>query len=160
MFFKRKRQESDGIAPPQSCAAVSSTSRLFRPGAKHLIQRAPLFSMTSIGIEKKFQRPSLKRRVYGKQAEAALQSSCLGQRRRLNGMAKLMARAGQGLSFQLPSSTKQHDSNTDSESDDEAKIKEPDVPYEPLILWTSPHQGGAAVGLPKTVYVTSLFIFV
>ncbi len=27
------------------------------------------------------------------------------------------------------------------------------VPFEPLLLWTSPHEGGEAIGLEPTMYV-------
>ena len=98
----------------------------------------------------------LKRRAYGKSADAALQQSSLGQRRRMNGMAKLLARAGRGLSYKLPQ-TKKEDGDTDesSDSEDEDEEREPDRPFEPLQVWTSPHQGGEAKGLPSTL-VTEL----
>jgi len=64
-------------------------------------------------------------------------------------MAKLMARAGKGLSFQLPGGPKRDGdcSGTGSESESEGE-KEPERPFEPLMVWQSPHQGGEAKGLP------------
>ena len=95
----------------------------------------------------------IKRRAYGKQAEDALKRSSLGQRRRFDGMAKLLARAGKGLTYKLPSKDSKNDSDTGSESDSdmEDKNKEPDRPFEPLMVWQSPHQGGEPKGLePRT----------
>lgn len=91
-----------------------------------------------------------KRRSYNKNAELALKSSSLGQKRRMDGMAKLLARAGKGLNFQLPGKKRDGDcSGTDGESDSEDEAaKEPDKPYEPLLVWKSPHEGGEAKGLP------------
>ncbi len=92
-----------------------------------------------------------KRRSYDKTAELALKSSTLGQKRRFDGMAKLLARAGKGLSYQLPGGgAKNKDgecSGTSDESDSDEE-KEADRPFEPLQLWKSPHEGGEARGLP------------
>ncbi len=105
----------------------------------------------SLGLQRKFQRPMTKRRSYDKNAELALKSSTLGQKRRFDGMAKLLARAGKGLSYQLPgANAKNKDgecSGTSDESDSEEE-KESDRPFEPLLLWKSPHDGGEAKGLP------------
>ena len=81
----------------------------------------------------------------------ALKQSSLGQKRRFDGMAKLLARAGKGLNYKLPNTTKQNKDGTESESgsdDEEEDAKEPDTPFEPLCLWTSPHDGGESKGLP------------
>jgi hypothetical protein len=93
-----------------------------------------------------------KRRSYDKGAEAALQKSSLGPKRRMNGMAKLLARAGRGLTFQLPVAKVKDGNDTGSESDsEEEENKEPDRPFEPLQVWTSPHQGAEPKGLmPRT----------
>ena len=90
--------------------------------------------------------------VFSSGVTIALKSASLGPKRRMNGMAKLMARAGRGLSFRLPtakktSSSDTEDSDSDDEDDDPAK-KEPEMPFEPLEVWKSPHQGGEAKGLP------------
>lgn len=80
------------------------------------------------------------RRAYNKSADTALQQASLGPRRRFNGMAKLLARAGRGLSYQLPQMTTTTSGDTEesgSESDDDEK--EPDRPFEPLRVWKSPH---------------------
>ena len=67
-------------------------------------------------------------------------------------MAKLLARAGKGLAFQLPGSSKRRgegDTSDESDSDDEGN-KEPERPFEPLCVWKSPwaEEGGVAKGLP------------
>ena len=95
----------------------------------------------------------MKRRAYQKGADRALQQSSLGQRKRFDGMAKIMNRAGQGLHF-LPRNNKENngDSDDDSDSDDDdenKKKKEPDRPFEPLMVWNSPHLGGPCKGLPS-----------
>ena len=70
-----------------------------------------------------------KRRSYDKSAEAALKASSLGPRKRMDGMAKLMARAGKGLSYKLPmrknpnvmsdSDAEEGEEEEDGESDEE-----------------------------------------
>ncbi len=63
----------------------------------------------------------------------------------MDGMSKLMARAGRGLAYKAP---KRGDTaGSDEESEDEVQ-KENERPFEPLLLWTSPHEGGEAIGLP------------
>jgi hypothetical protein len=88
----------------------------------------------------------MQRRAY-KGADEALERSSLGQRRRMDGMAKLMARAGQGLHF-LPK-RKKIDGDTASSSGESSDEGEEDRPFEPLQVWKSPHQGGEAKGLPS-----------
>ena len=128
-----------------------SSSKLFQPGAKVLIARAPVMGGLSVsnGLQRKFQRPMTKRRSYDKNSEFALRSSSLGQKRRMDGMSKLMARAGKGLSFQLPGGNRKDldvDGSSGSESEEEGSAEE--RPFEPLCLWKSPHEGGEAKGLP------------
>lgn len=139
---------------------ITTTSKLFQPGAKIIVHRAPLLNGLSCpkGLQKKFQRPMLKRRAYNREAENALRRSSLGPKKRMDGMAKLMARAGRGLSFQLATKPKNDESDGDNNSDDEddEEASEPERPLEPLRVWHSPHQGGEAIGLPATVYVVCL----
>lgn len=131
-----------------------SNNALFRPGIKLLVHRAPIMAglTTNSKVMTTFQRPMLGRRAYSKQAEVALQQSSLGPKRRMDGMSKLLARAGRGLSFKLPEGAKKKtSSDTEEESDDEEpKV---DAPYEPLLVWKSPHNGGEAKGLPSQTFV-------
>jgi hypothetical protein len=155
---------------------TKTVSRLFQPGVKIFVQRASIFGgidmagntqcrvvcdSRGIGNASKFQRPMLKRHAYGKRAEEALRVSSLGQKRRMDGMTKLMARAGRGLSFQLPNvALGSHGDRTESETDDsDDESKDKDRPFEPLCLWKCPSNGGEAKGLPPHSYVT-LFHFV
>ena len=97
-----------------------------------------------------------KRRSYDKNAELALRQSSLGQRKRMDGMNKLLARAGKGLSFKLPereSKTSEEGDDSDSGDSDGENEKEDERPFEPLIVWQSPHNGGELKGLPCTLYV-------
>lgn len=132
---------------PSSC---HGTNKLFQPGAKLLVRRAPVICGLSVpaGLQKKFQRPMTKRRAYNKSADEALKRSSLGPKRRMDGMSKLMARAGRGLTYKLPRRGESGDGGSDDESDEERKEKENERPFEPLLLWTSPHEGGEAIGLP------------
>ncbi len=72
----------------------------------------------------------------------------------MDGMSKLLARAGKGLTYKLPTSLRHKEGSTDEESgsedddDDGDNEKEEDRPFEPLMLWQSPHNGGEALGLP------------
>jgi SNF2 family DNA or RNA helicase len=144
------------VCKPKSCdynnAVLNKNNKLFQPGAKIVVQRAPVLGCLSVptGLQKKFQRPMLKRRAYSKSSDEALKKSSLGAKRRMDGMAKLMARAGRGLAFKLPQQ-KPNSDDTDSctdDSDQEENEKENERPFEPLKVWNSPHQGGEAKGLP------------
>ena len=126
------------------CSSSSSSSKLFQPGAKILVQRAPMFAGLSVPtstLHKKFQRPMLKRRAYGRDSDDALRRSSLGQRKRMNGMAKLMARAGKGLTFLASTNKNLMDADGDQDDDENNHDhdKQDDRPYEPLLLWCSPH---------------------
>jgi hypothetical protein len=117
-----------------------TTSRLFGACKPLLVQRAPFFAGNSLlgsVTAKKFVRPMIKRRAYGKAADAALQSASLGPKRRMNGMAKLLARAGRGLTFKLPRAADAGDTDGSSESEEEESA--PERPSEPLLVWKSPH---------------------
>lgn len=120
-----------------------------RPSSVKLqVQRAPIMPGLTLLRTKKFQRPMQKRRAYGKQADEALKQSSLGQRRRMDGMAKLMARAGKGLLYKNPNQPpKSQTGDTDDESnsdndngDDENDDRTKDRPFEPLCVWVSPHE--------------------
>mmetsp|Transcript_9495 Transcript_9495/g.13456 ORF Transcript_9495/g.13456 Transcript_9495/m.13456 type:complete len:1151 (+) Transcript_9495:176-3628(+) len=133
----------------------SQSNRLFTSGNVIKVTRAPVLGGLTVSksdtlFDKKFQRPMTKRRAYDKNAEVALKNCSLGQRKRMDGMAKLLARAGKGLSYTLPS-RKMEDrlSGTDEEScSEEEEEKEEEKPFEPLCVWKSPHNGGEARGLP------------
>jgi hypothetical protein len=139
------------------CNPNPKTSKLFQGGSKLVVQRAPVLNCLSVpaGLQKKFKRPMTKRRAYDKTAEVALKKSSLGTKRRMDGMAKLMARAGRGLTFKLPKNSSTHsgtDSCTDDSDDDNDEEKENEKPFEPLLVWSSPHQGGEPKGLsPRMV---------
>lgn len=94
-----------------------------------------------------------KRRSYDRRAEEALARGSLGQKRRMDGMAKLMARAGKGLSFKCVNKVSSGGSDDDSGSESEAEEKEQERPFEPLLVWKSPAEGGEAKGLPPRLYV-------
>ena len=103
-----------------------------------------------------------KRRSYDANANQALKTATLGQKRQLDGMAKLMARAGKGLFYKLPQQQSNKDgecSGTSDESDSEEEEKEPERPFEPLCVWRSPHDGGEAKGLPPRLYVCCFAAF-
>ena len=70
----------------------------------------------------------------------------------MDGMAKLMARAGRGLMFKLPGSmkSKNGDGEGDSDEEEEGETWE-EHKWEPLCVWHSPHDGGEAKGLPDIV---------
>jgi len=63
-------------------------------------------------------------------------------------MAKLMARAGRGLSYKLPEKRTCDGDSSDEESEEE---KEEERPFDPLCVWTSPHQGGEPKGIPPCI---------
>jgi hypothetical protein len=124
------------------------------------VQRAPIMSGLSVVIpgvsnsvlEKKFQRPMMKRRAYAQGADQALQVASLGAKKRTDGMARIFQLCGKGihhrpLGQQQSGGLNDKNENDDDGSEDEDE-KEPDRPFEPLMLWQSPHQGGPAKGLP------------
>ena len=92
-----------------------------------------------------------KRRSYDKHANVALKNSSLGQRKRMDGMSKLLARSGKGLSFKLPERGNRNgdDDEESKDSCDEEEEEEEDKPFEPLMVWQSPHNGGEQKGLPS-----------
>lgn len=148
---------SSGFSRPNSTSCTNyakSSNKLFQPGAKLIVSRAPVMSGLSLGgvIQKKFQRPMTKRRSYDKRAEEALARCSLGQKRRMDGMAKLMARAGKGLSYRSVNVRPEEDGEDESGSESEEE-KEPERPFEPLLVWKSPHEGGDPRGLPPKLYV-------
>lgn len=68
-------------------------------------------------------------------------------------MSKLLARAGKGLTYKLPDRGEEGRGEGDDDDDDgsencEGDEKEEDRPFEPLMVWQSPHNGGEAKGLP------------
>ena len=78
-------------------------------------------------------------------------------------MAKLMARAGRGLSYKLGSGRNVSRDESGSEEEDEDEVED-EKPFEPLCVWVSPEEGGEAKGLPcfRLVYgwfVVGCFIF-
>eukprot|EP00591_Stephanopyxis_turris_P006947 CAMPEP_0195522264 /NCGR_PEP_ID=MMETSP0794_2-20130614/20244_1 /TAXON_ID=515487 /ORGANISM="Stephanopyxis turris, Strain CCMP 815" /LENGTH=128 /DNA_ID=CAMNT_0040651979 /DNA_START=110 /DNA_END=492 /DNA_ORIENTATION=+ len=100
---KIKPVQKPFVTSPTKCNLVtppkpSTSCDLFSPGNRIIVQRAPILCGLSINpsLRKKFQRPMTGRRAYDKQAEHALKKASLGQRRRMDGMSKLMARAGRG----------------------------------------------------------------
>lgn len=113
---------------------------------------------------KKFQRPFQvpKRRAarsgnnHLSAVDQALKASSLGQRRRMDGMAKLMARAGRGLAYKLPVAKRDDGTDEESDSDEEKEEKNEDErPFEPLKVWTSPHvEEVEAKGLPSRMVKT------
>lgn len=119
------------------------------------IQRAPILTglnvmIGSAGLLKPFQRPKLGRRAYKGKEDELLKKSSLGARRSSGGMQRLLSRAGKGLNFLGKRRKSLGDGETD-ESSDEDENKEEDRPFEPLMVWNSPFQGGEAKGLPSTM---------
>jgi hypothetical protein len=152
-----------GIEPslPNQPSYVVPNS-LFRPGVKLVVHRAPLFpgllsssSSGSSALHTTFRRPFSKKQQRSTRtgattttaaaADQALWRSSLGQRKRMNGMAKLMARAGKGLSFQLQKPRNGTDGSLSSSSSDDENEENSSLPlFEPLCLWQSPHHDTAA----------------
>eukprot|EP00543_Licmophora_paradoxa_P009612 CAMPEP_0202478672 /NCGR_PEP_ID=MMETSP1360-20130828/94581_2 /ASSEMBLY_ACC=CAM_ASM_000848 /TAXON_ID=515479 /ORGANISM="Licmophora paradoxa, Strain CCMP2313" /LENGTH=180 /DNA_ID=CAMNT_0049105957 /DNA_START=173 /DNA_END=712 /DNA_ORIENTATION=- len=147
-----KRNKPDSSIPTvvtSSKKTAASSCKVFKPkpNISFAAQKAPLNN--DVSVTKKFQRPMTKRRAYNQRAEQALKISSLGSRKRMDGMSKLMARAGRGLSFKLPSKPSGDGTDSDSDTDNEKESKKEDErPFEPLMVWQSPHQGGVAIGLP------------
>ena len=136
-----------------------STDKLFSSKNHKLsVVRAPIMTGLSCGLSasvlQPFRRPKEERRGKQKQADEALRTCSLGMKRRLDGMQRIQERSGKGIHFQ-PSKPK-HDEggNTCGEtSDEDEDDNEDDRPFEPLRVWTSPHNGGEPLGLPTRMYV-------
>eukprot|EP00546_Thalassionema_frauenfeldii_P004971 CAMPEP_0178907450 /NCGR_PEP_ID=MMETSP0786-20121207/7379_1 /TAXON_ID=186022 /ORGANISM="Thalassionema frauenfeldii, Strain CCMP 1798" /LENGTH=1017 /DNA_ID=CAMNT_0020579253 /DNA_START=302 /DNA_END=3352 /DNA_ORIENTATION=+ len=96
-----------------------------------------------------------KRRAYNKSADLALKCSSLGAKKRMDGMTKLMARAGKGLTFKLPQKASTYDTDCSTDDSDVESQNEDERPFEPLLVWTSPHQGADPNGLQPHI-VTEL----
>jgi len=120
--------------------------------------RAPImYGLTcqTIGMSAKvlqpFRRPKEERRSKQKHNDEALKHCTLGMAKRMDGMQKIFSRSGRGLHFKLHDPQQQErkvdeDGNTCSESSSDEE--EEDRPFEPLKVWTSPHNGGEPMGLP------------
>ena len=142
---QQQQQSSSSTSSSSSLWTMTKKNHLFQSGTKLLLHKAPLLP----GILRTFQRPSIKRRAYEQRADQALQQSSLGPRKRMDGMQKLMARAGRGLTFQLPKSHPSGETSDESDLDDDNdNAKQDEQPYTPLRLWHSPHEGGTLQGLP------------
>jgi len=144
------------------CVPISkpfrTTSKLFRKGATVLVQRvSPCEGMvneppTRSALHRPFQRPMTKRRAYDQRANGALQSASLGARKRFDGMSNIALRAKKPLHFRAiraPPKSSDTEGESDSEEEDDGRPKPPDQPYDPILLWTSPHNGGDLKGLPS-----------
>ena len=106
----------------------------------------------SAGLLKPFQRPKLGRRAYKGKEDELLKRSSLGAKRSTGGMQRLLSRAGKGLHFVGKRPRGPNDGSTDDSSDDEDDNKKEDErPFEPLMVWNSPFQGGEAKGLASTM---------
>lgn len=149
-------------ATTESSASSSSVVRRgFRAPKIMCVQRAAFFSGLSVEnrLAKPFQRPMIKRRAYGTAQETALVQSSLGQRRRFDGMQRLLQRAGLPLHAKpCCDRTKSNDNAGDTDrssddDDDESEDEKEETPFEPLWLWKSPHEGGEPKGLPSRRYV-------
>jgi hypothetical protein len=140
-----KRQKTRGSFGPDgrrlsTCGSLpgKTNNRLFQLGKKLTVQRASFMPG--------FQRPMQGRRAYKGDADAALKRSTLGAKKRGDGMQNIFDRAGKGLNF-VASRRREEKGDTDSCSQSEEE--EEDRPFEPLMVWQSPHQGGDARGLPS-----------
>lgn len=174
MFVRRKSSTcSDGgggdggggsssIPPCRPPYRMHTSNKLFGNNNRKrlVVQRAPLMSGLNVKLQKKFQRPMLKRRAYGKSADLALKQASLGQRKRMDGFNRLMARSGKPLMYKATSREKKVNSDGETEESDSEDEKEEDRPFEPLKLWTSPHQeeGVEPIGLPPQMYVCSYLL--
>lgn len=158
MLIGRKRTASafgtDGKRlKPHTCHQNRNEARqrsgLFASGNPILVKRAPIIPGLSIpvGLTKKFKRPVMKRRAYSRNAEEALRKSSLGARKRMDGMSKLLARAGRGLTFKLPSSAETESTASDTDDGEEENDEVDERPFEPLLVWQSPHNGGELSGI-------------
>lgn len=135
---------------PANSASSGASSRLLNPGVRLKTKSTRVMCGINNVMSKGFVRPMTKRRSYDEQAEAGLKMSSLGQKKRMDGMARLMARAGRGLMFKLKeTAVNPEEDEYDSDASEEPKKKE--KPFEPLMLWQSPFEGGEAIGLPPVV---------
>lgn len=70
-------------------------------------------------------------------------------------MQRLLQRAGRGLHARplTASGKKPRDGDGSTSEDDSDDEEEEEAPFEPLLLWTSPHQGAEPRGLPTQTCV-------
>jgi len=167
LLGQKNNNKNFKCVPPCHTFTTSKTSSfLFRRGAKPVLVQCGSFlpgilsappqpPSSSGGLHQPFQRPSTKRRAYDKNAEQALKNASLGTKKRMNGMLNILARARKGLHYKLPGANAGSDTEgeTTDEEEDNGRPKPPEGPYDPIQVWTSPHQGGPAIGLPSRPYV-------
>ena len=146
------RRPTTSSFDPTTGRRLKQSSSYKTPQILHIQRQSFIPSFSSCvppALARKFKRPMTKRRSYDKNAEVALKQSSLGQRRRMDGMSKLMARAGKGLTYKLPDVSRNDDGSEESgDSDKEEEEVEKERPFEPLLVWQSPHNGGELKGLP------------
>eukprot|EP00980_Cylindrotheca_fusiformis_P025859 scaffold14741_cov135-Cylindrotheca_fusiformis.AAC.9 len=138
---------SGSSLPISRMKVVHNKNRLFQSGEKLTVQRASFMPGLSL-LHKKFQRPMQGRRAYKGEANAALKKCTLGPKKRTDGMKNLMKGIGRPLHFVAKRRDDKGDTDSCSNSEDEEEEAE-DRPFEPLMVWQSPHQGGPARGLPS-----------
>jgi hypothetical protein len=68
-------------------------------------------------------------------------------------MQRLLQRAGRGLNARPLASAGKARGGDGTTSEDDSGDEEEEAPFEPLLLWTSPHQGGEPRGLPSQTCV-------
>lgn len=151
------------VSPNNVVTNGHSSNKLFSRGKQLQVMRAPIMNgLTCIGggclsakVLQPFRRPKEERRSKQKHNDEALKKCSLGMARRMDGMQKIFSRSGRGLHFKPKSQDgdenkkRDEDGNTCSESSSEDE--EEDRPFEPLRVWTSPHNGGEPIGLPTRV---------
>jgi hypothetical protein len=121
------------------------------------IQRAPVMCglnvpIGSAGLLKKFQRPQVGRRAYKGKEDELLKRSSLGAKKSSGGMQRLLSRAGKGLTFVGKRRNREAgDTDDSSDDDDDDNKKEEDRPFEPMMVWESPFEGGEAKGIQPTL---------
>lgn len=89
-----------------------------------------------------------KRLAYKGGANAALKKSSLGPKKRTDGMKNLLKGMGRPVHFVPKHRDEKGDTDSCSHSEEDEEEEE-DRPFEPLMVWQSPHQDGPARGLPS-----------
>jgi hypothetical protein len=168
--FSADGRRAGGIPPP-SCPPLYKTKALITNGHSNntlftnktnlQVVRAPIMNGLTCGggmsakVLQPFRRPKEERRSKQQHNDEALKKCTLGMARRMDGMQKILSRSGRGLHFKPPPTTTHEqkkldeDGNTCSESSSEEEDE--DRPFDPLRVWTSPHNGAEPIGLPTRV---------
>eukprot|EP00934_Nitzschia_sp_Nitz4_P000638 Nitzschia sp. Nitz4//scaffold52_size167869//21055//24830//NITZ4_002260-RA/size167869-snap-gene-0.208-mRNA-1//1//CDS//3329553987//638//frame0 len=158
MLLKRKSTSSfdcSGRRVQTSCTDVGLPAKATTPQPPPYlgtIRRVGILRGMPVpdSLSKPFLRHGTKRRRGQQEADRALSQSTLGPKKRRPGANSLGSLIGKPLTVVSALNNPSNNGDGEDDEDDESSVEQ-DRPFEPLLIWTSPHNGGSAKGLPSQI---------